>query len=507
MPKKYWDGAYECVGIQMPLKLNAKGAFYLYLMAHVIIWTLVPTLDRHCQHHDMLEGITQGLQYQWGYIKHPFLSMWLMADVYRLASHHDWVIYLFAQGLMCICFYYIWQLGRCFLPNGLALIATILPQGLLFYNQESFNINPDSFQLPFWAAITYYFYQVLTTNKTRDWLILGMLSGLSFLIKYQFILLLIPMLVFCLWHEKTRRTFKNHRFYLSIGLAFLIVLPHFLWLVAHDFINISYALNVAKSYPCDAKTPGFIEYLVNSTILLVLVFALYIPFYLSKKQSLTVGVFQKHFILFSAFGPWFTTWVVTIVSGDHMVSRLMTPYFSFIGLWIVSMWSPILNKPAVVGFLLLVTLEILTLVAIPYLPIHQNSSSDAYLPNPEIAQYLEKIWVHQSSQPLQYIGGSRYLIASVVPYFHVPPKPFFSLSLISSPWIDVDDLKKQGAIFIWDIQKQYSWDIESQSGAMVPNDFYERFPMANPGVHKTFYRLNKAHQPVVITIAVLPPQR
>ena len=90
------------------------------------------------------------------------------------------------------------------------------------------------------------------------------------------------MLVFCLWHEKTRRTFKNHRFYLSIGLAFLIVLPHLLWLVAHDFINISYALNVVKSYPHDAKIPGSIEYLVNSTILLVLVFSFLILLYVNK---------------------------------------------------------------------------------------------------------------------------------------------------------------------------------------------------------------------------------
>ncbi len=190
-----------------------------------------------------------------------------------------------------------------------------------------------------------------------------------------------------------------------------------------------------------------------------------------------------------------------------MVSRLMTPYFSFIGLWIVSMWPPILNKRAVVWFLLLIMLELSILIVIPYLPNHQNSRSDAYLPNPEIAQYLEKIWAQYSSQPLQYIGGSRYLISSVVPYFHIPPKPFFSLSLTSSPWINIDDLKNQGAIFIWDIQRQYSWDNESQSGAMVPNDFYQRFPMANPGVHKTFYRWTKAHQPVVITIAVLPPQR
>ncbi len=76
--------------------------------------------------------------------------------------------------------------------------------------------------------------------------------------------------------------------------------------------------------------------------------------------------------------------------------------------------------------------------------------SDAFLPNKHIAHSMAKLWHQHYHQPLAYIAGSNYLIALLTPYLNDKPQPYFSWSKQQSPWINEEQLRKKGALFIWD---------------------------------------------------------
>ena len=64
-------------------------------------------------------------------------------------------------------------------------------------------------------------------------------------------------------------------------------------------------------------------------------------------------------------------------------------------------------------------------------------------------------------QPLHFLGGSRYLVASLEPYMDAEPKPYFSLLQRFNPWINLQEFKQQGGILVWDLNYHYAWDDES----------------------------------------------
>ena len=78
--------------------------FYLFLFVHLIFWTAVPALVRDNLPLDSIEGTIWGHQLQWGYDKNPFLNGWLTALAAYIGGQSGWMIYLFSQLSVCICF-------------------------------------------------------------------------------------------------------------------------------------------------------------------------------------------------------------------------------------------------------------------------------------------------------------------------------------------------------------------------------------------------------------------
>lgn len=126
---------------------NTRYYFWLFILLHTIIWTIGPALLRPTIPHDTLEGITWGLQWQWGYNKHPFLAAWLSAGITQFFNTTGWPVYLLAQLAVSTTFFAVWKLAKLILPHTHALIAALILEGVLFYNINSFNFTPDTLQV------------------------------------------------------------------------------------------------------------------------------------------------------------------------------------------------------------------------------------------------------------------------------------------------------------------------------------------------------------------------
>ena len=114
---------------------NVNNVFYIFVTAHLIFWTLIPTLTNHNLPLDTIEALAWGSNLDWGFSKHPPMSAFFPEIVYQIFGAQDWSYYLLSQTFVIISFYYVFKFSKEILNNDLlALISTLLIESIYFYN-------------------------------------------------------------------------------------------------------------------------------------------------------------------------------------------------------------------------------------------------------------------------------------------------------------------------------------------------------------------------------------
>ena len=78
-------------------KKNLLNIFYIFLIAHVIIWTLIPSLTNENLPLDTIEALAWGSNLDWGFAKHPPMSAFIAEFFYKIFGSQDWSYYLLSQ--------------------------------------------------------------------------------------------------------------------------------------------------------------------------------------------------------------------------------------------------------------------------------------------------------------------------------------------------------------------------------------------------------------------------
>ena len=201
---------------------NTSKIFFLFLIAHLIVWTLVPSLTNKNLPLDTIEALAWASNMDWGFNKHPPLSAFAVEIFYQVFGSQDWAYYFLSQIFVVATFFIVWLFSKEFFKNQTyCLISVLLLEGIYFYNFTTPEFNVNVCQLPFWALSVFYAWKGFKDNKTSDWLLFGLFAALGILSKYLFIYLLIAMDVFFLYMiAKKKVNFKS----LITLVSFLLVL-------------------------------------------------------------------------------------------------------------------------------------------------------------------------------------------------------------------------------------------------------------------------------------------
>ena len=114
---------------------NNQRIFLLFLISHLLIWTLIPSLSNKNLPLDTIEALAWSSNLDWGFNKHPPLSAVSVEIIYRIFGNKDWSYYLLSQIYVCFSFFIIWELSKDFFKdNTLSLITILLLSGISFYN-------------------------------------------------------------------------------------------------------------------------------------------------------------------------------------------------------------------------------------------------------------------------------------------------------------------------------------------------------------------------------------
>jgi len=406
---------------------NINNIFYIFITAHLIFWTLVPSITNHNLPLDTIEALAWGSNLDWGFNKHPPMSALFPEVFYQIFGPQDWAYYLLSQIFVIISFYYVFKFSKeIFNNNLLGLISVLLIEAIYFYNFTTPEFNVNVCQLPFWTATVYYSWKIYNSKiiKFTDCLLVGIFAAFGFLSKYLFIYLLasIDFLFFYLIFFKKDRKFDFK--YLIIAEVFLVILiPHLIWLYNNEFITITYGL--ARS---GLEQSSLIEHVKFPLIFLLKQVGSLIPFLilvwlLVKKIKFKFNFKDKKLLFLLAINilPIILMFLTSVVTGSKIRTMWMTPFYLFFGTLFVYLFQAQINirklKAFMVGFIFLF---FLSPILYAYVSISKEDKRTDYR-GKGIALKTQYAWDQQFNTKINVVFGNEWNAGNLS--YHLKSRP------------------------------------------------------------------------------------
>lgn len=194
-----------------------------YLMVH-------PVYELH---RDEYLHLDQAHHLAWGYLSVPPVNSWFAYLISLLGNSEFWVRFfpaLFGALTILVVWKIIRSLGGNLFAQSLGAIAiifsAIMRLNILF--------QPNSLDILCWTLFFFSFLKYLQTEKSNWLYISALVFAFGFLNKYNILFLVLGLFPALLLSEH-RRIFSKKEFYLSVLIAFLIVLPNLIWQFQNDF--------------------------------------------------------------------------------------------------------------------------------------------------------------------------------------------------------------------------------------------------------------------------------
>ena len=406
---------------------NINNIFYIFVTAHLMFWTLIPSLTNHNLPLDTIEALAWGSNLDWGFNKHPPMSAFFPEIFYQIFGSQDWAYYLLSQIFVVISFYYVFKLSKEILNNNLlGLISVLLIETIYFYNFTSPEFNVNVCQLPFWSLTAYYAWRIFNgkTIKFSDCFLVGLFAAFGFLSKYLFLYLLVSidlLFVYLIFIKKDRKfDFK----YLITTEVFLVALvPHFIWLTNNEFITITYGL--ARTGLEQSSLINHIQYpliFIGKQIGILIPF-LILSWLLVQKLKFKINIKDKKLLFLLSINvlPIFLMFLTSVITGSKIRTMWMTPFYLFFGTLFVYMLQTQINikklKPFVIGF---VFFFFLSPVLYAYVSISKDDKRTDY-PGKEIAIKTQYAWDQQFDSKINVVLGNEWNAGNLS--YHLKSRP------------------------------------------------------------------------------------
>jgi len=406
---------------------NINNIFYIFITAHLIFWTLVPSVTNHNLPLDTIEALAWGSNLDWGFNKHPPMSAFFPEVFYQIFGSQDWAYYLLSQIFVIISFYYVFKLSKEILKNDLlSLISVLLIESIYFYNFTSPEFNVNVCQLPFWSLTVYFSWKIYNSKEVKffDCFLVGLFAAAGFLSKYLFIYLLASidlLFIYLIFIKKDRKFDFKHLITLEVFL--IILVPHFIWLNNNEFITITYGL--ART---GLEQSSLIDHLKFPLIFLIKQIGLLIPFLflvllLVKKIKFRFNLKDKKLLFLIAINllPIFLMFLTSLITGSKIRTMWMTPFYLFFGTLFVYLLKSQINikklKSFMYGFLFLF---FLSPMLYSYVSLSKDNKRTDYL-GKEIALKTQYSWDQQFNTKINVVYGNEWYAGNLS--YHLKSRP------------------------------------------------------------------------------------
>lgn len=458
-------------------EISLFGFFAVYLIS----WSLLAAFLPLSAELDSVEQVVWSQTWQWGYYKHPPLPSALLHVLNFLFGGPSMGLIAFAaQGCNVVALIYVWLLAKQMLPRKSAIIAVLITSLIAYYHFKALTFNHDTVSSPFTAAALYYFYCALRCpERTSTWLWLGFVSGLAMLTKYSALLIFAGFFVYLTWQRLWTDTRVIRGIFISSMVFALMLFPHIVWLVEHNWLPLTYIHN--KLSFSQSRLVVFENFFIKQIFRLSFTLPLLLGvWYQSRKGAIRIATDNSsgspkvdhdlRFLLIVLLTPLILAMMPTLLTGSPLADNWVSAFFLPAGILAAKCFFNGLDETQLLktaSRLAWVTHGAILIVFFWLSAIHPVSIDRAArfnFPSRALAEKVTEIWHRHRKEPLaivisNYLSGGHVLL-------HTRPEPTLLIDNKTerSPWVSEQDVAACGAFILVKInQARYYSDLLSHA--------------------------------------------
>ncbi|MFL2901513.1 MAG: glycosyltransferase family 39 protein [Candidatus Pelagibacter sp.] len=432
------------------LNRNINNIFFIFVLSHLVIWTIVPSLTNKNLPLDTIEALAWGSNLDWGFNKHPPMSAFFTEVFFQIFGSQDWAYYLLSQTFVIIAFYYVFKLANEVLGNiKLSLISVLLLESIYFYNFTTPEFNVNVCQLPFWSLVVYYSWKIYETKEIKfiDCFLVGLFASLGFLSKYLFIYLMVSIDLLFIWLIFIKKIKKfDFKYLITIEIFIILLIPHFIWLYNNEFVTILYGLKRTG-----LEGSGILDHLKYPIVFLFKQIGILVPFFflvflLIKKIKFKINLKDKKLLFLISINilPIVLMFITSLVTGSKIRTMWMTPFYLFFGVLFIYVLQSQINIKKLNSFLYgFLFLFFLSPILYSQVSVGNTDKRTDY-PGKEIATKAQIIWDKDFDKEIQFVTGNEWKAGNLS--YHLKSRPvwegFTNNQILnnSSQFICLDDI-------------------------------------------------------------------
>ena len=431
------------------LNRNINNIFFIFVLSHLLIWTVVPTITNKNLPLDVIEALAWGSNLDWGFNKHPPGSAFFPEIFFQIFGAQDWAYYFLSSLFVVISFYFVFKVADEILSSKLlSLFSVLILEAIYFYNFTTPEFNVNVCQLPFWSLVVYFSWKIYSSKeiKLSDCFFIGLFSAIGFLSKYLFVYLLASIFLLFMYVILIKKDRKfDFKYFITLEVFVILLIPHFIWLYGNDFITIFYGLKRT------GLEPSLLNHFEQPIFFLLKQVGTLIPFFfliwlLVKKIKFKFNVKDKKLLFLLAINllPIFLMFITSMVMGSKIRTMWMTPFYLYFGVLFIYVLKSQINVKRTNSFLSgFLFLFFLSPIIYSYVSISQTDKRTDY-PGKEIASKVQLIWNKDFKEEIQFVTGDEWKAGNLS--YHLKSRPVWEGSTNSkilknaSQFICVEDI-------------------------------------------------------------------
>ena len=426
----------------------------------VVVWTITPAIINSAPPLDVVESYMWGREWVLATYKHPAMPSWVIETSRVLAGGAiGWPAYLASQLFIAVTFALVFVFGRDVMGSHRAAGGTLLLCALPVYTWLSPEFNHNIALLPFWAGIVLGLWRAIERCSMGWWVVVGAIAATGLYAKFTTVILLITATAWILWDQKARESLATAGPWLGLAVFAVIAAPLAGWLLEHQFVPLTYAVERAQLNGDPDLRPFIGGSLAN---LLTTLVGLWIAGLLNgsrdKGRSLdtTIDPRAMQFLATLLFGPLLLTLVIAVATGSGLRSAWSNSMFNLAGLFAIGLLSQRFNE-ATLKRLGRLTAALLVLLPAGYAAIYSPvlhmpiKLARVQWPQAEIADRFQNIWSSVTGGlPLRIVTGRNWVASLVGLTTPGGPSILNGGRLDRSPWVSLERIEREGMLIVWD---------------------------------------------------------
>jgi len=437
---------------------RADSTLLLSLVAYVAVWTVYGTIAKAPQglHPDMVEIVAWSRDLSLGYLKHPPLAAWLVAAWFAVFPMTEWAYYLLAMLMPAVALWLAWKLSADYLDAEKRIAGLLLLTLVPFFNFHALKYNVNTVMMPLWAATALAFLRSYRTLSLKWAVLAGVCAAGAMLTKYWSVFLLLGLVLAALIDKRRMAYFKSLAPWATIVAGAIVLAPHMVWLIEHNFAPFTYAMAVHGEKSLATAAVSTLGYLGGSIayiaipLIVAAVMAAFKPAMLAdmawpheRERRLAALAFWLPFLL-PALGA--------ILGRSEITSLWSMPAFTLLGVLLLSpqgVTVRAVDTQRLIVAAIVVPLAMLAASPVIALMAQRKGPPAASAQAALLAHQVEQVWRQMTPEPLRFVGGEADLAYGVVTYAVDRPR-----ALTDMPPPDAAELGRAGAVYVCTAQDQ-----------------------------------------------------